>query len=335
MSDDGMTLSETFAQNGKWVLRRIINRTNDDSWQEERGWQLIDCLTGTIHRCYRGYEMADPGMGDPAARGCLGGHVSVQFSSDEECLIVEEIVDRHWFKHSEPLPDTGTAEERALAELLLGRKTIREADVLRLIELLWERDAPYPPGSGWTLHGRAIKRLEGVGKESVPALLTALEADGRPANSIVTALFNIRANLRGGTLRADPINHLVQMEREGTPGAADTVINRHGLLQTVAIKMLLWIRRRVFPSTKPAIDRWQKENWSMLIRPATVVGARAIVKPVPGKSYEQTLHFSTFQFDTGNQEEYWVGYAKLAVGDRGDLETRGPFFLGFRPRPHS
>src|SRR6266478_4920085 len=108
MSDCKKTTNESQTSKGKWILRRIVVAAGMSSVGplEERRWELIDGSTGIVRRTYKGVEYD--------GRYCMrcDGPVSVEFSDDQEWLIVQEDLGGHY---KERLPDIGSDEERALA----------------------------------------------------------------------------------------------------------------------------------------------------------------------------------------------------------------------------
>jgi hypothetical protein len=185
------TRHESETSRGKWILRHIVERSTNLEWEEFRRWELIDRITGIVRRYYEGYELWDPGVGPRAVSDCLDGHLSVGFSDDRAWLDVVEVRagTAGSFSYKERLPDTGSDEERALAELLLAPEVPSDQEsILRLVDMLGGADSSYPPGSRCSVHERAIKRLKQIGSGAIPPLLAAMENEACSSGSVAIAL---------------------------------------------------------------------------------------------------------------------------------------------------
>jgi len=69
----------------------------------------------------------------------------------------------------------------------------------------------------------------------------------------------------------------------------------------------------------------------LLNREARLVGKRQDVRG-GGETSATTLYYLTFEFTSGNREEFWVtgeDYGLLIEGDRGMLQSQGTWYKGF------
>ena len=79
------------------------------------------------------------------------------------------------------------------------------------------------------------------------------------------------------------------------------------------------------------ISQWNKNNHSpRLTVEATVVAKRHHTQHTDDSSY--TIHYATFQFESGDRLELKIPYNQIGYlleGDRGKLSFQGTRFLGF------